>query len=165
MTNWLLRSDFEGLIDLPNSRKDLKFLQGFINVVVREWLTPLIGIDKVKELADHDNNLLRSGAEPLSGLYKLVIPFLVYGSWADYSLVGNVADSANGLVVNRIENSDPISDKQRAETHRYYKGLAESRATDIKNFLAVDAPCQLPAESGTQIRFTSVAAHYQGRDL
>lgn len=146
---------------LPRSMDDISFLMPYVTTVVEHWLTKLIGADRLKDLTDWLNT--ESNDTPIdetiapvypADLYALVEVFLVYAAWADYVLVGSVLPTTTGLVVKDEANSTPVSDAQRTQMHRYYKGLAEDRATTILDFLSkLDKACE-PENTGTAIRFS-----------
>lgn len=151
MEPWLTRSDFAANIgDVPPTFDLTRHLSAIIGSVVRTWLTDLLGTDQVETLRAALEASKTDTPTELSDDNKKwidqLIPFLCNAVWSEYILRGNVSITDTGPVTKLSDGVEPISDQQRAQLHRFYKGQAEYFAIALQK-LRTATNCGEPARS------------------
>ena len=131
---WLSPSDLvENIADVPDTFEVYRHLDGFIKSVVRGWLTELIGEDLVNTIVPITDE---GEVNPHQAYLDLIKPFLAFAVWSLYIQHGNVIVTDTGPVTKLSDGFEPISNQQRTELGRFYKGEADRYALKIARLVA-----------------------------
>ncbi|GAB3643923.1 hypothetical protein GCM10027423_45600 [Spirosoma arcticum] len=138
-------ADYQMFIgDIPVTFDTERHLSAIQQKVVRKWLTELIGTAKVNEVIKWVHDAPVESGEPVyTDVQKqwldALIPFVCNAVWSEYILRGNVNITDTGPVEKMSATStQPISDTQRTQLHRFYKGDAESYALQLQALARTD---------------------------
>lgn len=153
MQPWLNRTDFDTWIgDIPVSF-DVERLQPALTEVLDTWLYPMWGtptFGTYKTLFTDYGVTLQDITTPITNttlpyteqnrLDSLKIrQFLTYATWSSYLLRYGLQPTATGMVLKLNQDSDPMTDRQRSDLHRHYRGLAETLAPQIAGLRGVES--------------------------